>query len=88
MGNALSVVTSQKATAALGATIGLGFAGPLISRVPFVNTPIGAIVVGIGIAAVAAKMLDGHTQAFAIGVGIGLAARGLVALAFPQMVTA
>lgn len=82
----MSVVSGQKALAAASGAVGVQFLAPLLQDMPFVDTPTGKIVVGLGIAWLGAAMADGAFEAILIGIGIGLAARGVVQLAFPPLV--
>lgn len=76
--NALGALTTQKATAALGAATSLTFGRSLVAKIPGGN--IGLMVGGAGIAIVGAKALDGHAEAFVVGFGIGAVFQGAIGM--------
>jgi hypothetical protein len=57
------------------------FAGPLIDRITFIPQPIRPIVKiagGAGLVLLSTKVENGHMKAATVGVGVGLAADGLM----------
>lgn len=88
MANVLATVSSQKAIAGAAGAVGIQLTAPILSKIPGIGTPGGRMLVGALIAWGGATMLDGYAEAFVVGVGAGLAAQGLFALALPQLVSA
>lgn len=84
----LAFATSQQAVAGMAGAVGIQLAAPLLSKIPGIGTPIGRMAVGAVIAYLGHAALDDHAKAVVIGIGMGLVAQGLVALALPQMVSA
>lgn len=84
--NPFGSLTTQKASAALGATIGVALADQLfLTRFPAAATAGGSIVIGLGLAWIGGAMLDGHAEAFVLGTGVGLAVRGLLGFVNPSL---
>lgn len=81
MPDALATLTTQKASAALGAAIaGPMLLEPLIARVAPTQAPLIGVAAGLGLVWLGAAMLDGHLESIVVGAGVGLAAKSALRL--------
>lgn len=82
MPDAVAQLTTQKASAALGAAIaGPMLLEPMIARfVPGAASPLVGVGVGLGLVWAGAALLDGHLESIVIGAGVGLAAKSALRL--------
>lgn len=81
MSDALAALTTQKASAALGAAVvGPMLLEPLIARVAPTQAPLIGVAAGVGLVWIGAATLDGHLESIVIGAGVGLAAKSALRL--------
>ena len=88
MVNPVKSVFSEKAVAGMAGAVGIGLAAPLLSKIPYTNTPVGRVGVGLVGAFLAVKFMDGYPEAVVLGISAGLVAQGLFTMFVPQLVKA
>lgn len=82
-----NIATSQKAVIAASAAVGVNLAYPLLAKIPGIQKPVVQVLAGLALAYFGHTM-QGKSPVVAnvlIGVGLGLAARGVVVWVAPKV---